>query len=307
MEHFVILINSHFLPQGLALHASMERHIGSYTLWIVCVDDATHEVLAKLGLPNVNLLRVVGCETEALLKVRAERSIGEYCWTIKPFAPKYVFEADAKVHRVTYLDADIWFLNNPQQIFNEFDASDKQVLITEHAYANGHDQSEKSGFYCAQLIIFNRLGGENVRQWWEDRCIEWCYARAEGGKFGDQKYLEEWPKLFGPDVHVLSCVEATQAPWNIARFENISAILYHFHGLRILDNNLVHIGRYRIPVKTLDTIYTPYLKDLRNAVLKLNEVCHMPPWQVGNKSKVLAYRLAQLTSDASYPASSMPW
>jgi hypothetical protein len=34
MEHYVTLFDSLFLPQGLALHMSMERHAGVYTLWI---------------------------------------------------------------------------------------------------------------------------------------------------------------------------------------------------------------------------------------------------------------------------------
>ena len=47
MEHYVTLFDSLFLPQGLALHMSMERHAGNYTLWILCIDDAVHDVLTK--------------------------------------------------------------------------------------------------------------------------------------------------------------------------------------------------------------------------------------------------------------------
>ena len=35
-------LDSLFLPQGLALHMSMERHVKDYTLWILCVDDEAH-------------------------------------------------------------------------------------------------------------------------------------------------------------------------------------------------------------------------------------------------------------------------
>ena len=50
MEHYVTLFDSLFLPQGLALHISMERHLKDYTLWILCVDDQAHEILSKLNL-----------------------------------------------------------------------------------------------------------------------------------------------------------------------------------------------------------------------------------------------------------------
>ena len=196
MERYVTLFDSLFLPQGLALHLSMERHVKDYTLWILCVDDEAHDVLTKLQLPNVRLLQLSKLETAELLRIKPTRSKGEYCWTLTPFAPRFVFEADADVQRVTYLDADMWFRKHPAPIFREFEASGKQVLITDHAYAPEYDQSATSGQYCVQFITFTRDGGEVVRQWWEDRCVEWCYARFEDGKFGDQKYLDSWPELF---------------------------------------------------------------------------------------------------------------
>jgi hypothetical protein len=149
MEHYVTLFDSLFLPQGLALNISMERHIGSYTLWILCVDDEVHGVLTKLNLTNVKLLQLSSLETPELLAVKPTRTKGEYCWTLTPFAPRFVFEADTKISRVTYLDADMWFRKNPAPIFREFDASGKDVLITDHAYAPELDESKNSGQYCA--------------------------------------------------------------------------------------------------------------------------------------------------------------
>ena len=40
-ENFVTLFNSAFLPQGLALHSSMQACIKDYRLWILCVDENT--------------------------------------------------------------------------------------------------------------------------------------------------------------------------------------------------------------------------------------------------------------------------
>ncbi len=100
-----------------------------------------------LALPNVRLLDLEKLETPALLQVKQDRTIVEYCWTLTPFAPRFVF------------DADLWFRKNPAPIFCEFDESGKQVLITDHAYAPEYDQSATSGQYCVQFITFNREGG----------------------------------------------------------------------------------------------------------------------------------------------------
>jgi hypothetical protein len=271
MENYVTLFDSLFLPQGLALHISMERHIKNYVLWILCVDDEVYDVLTKLNLPNVRLLKLSKLETPELLKVKLTRSKGEYCWTLTPFAPRFVFEADASVPRVTYLDADMWFRKNPASIFREFDVSDKHVLITDHNYSPEHDQSATSGQYCVQFMTFNRNGGEVVRKWWEDRCIEWCFARFEDNKFGDQKYLDDWPVKFSREVYVLENQELLLAPWNATRFPYVKSICWHFHGLRIVDigNNKygVENGDYPLPESTRCNVYEIYLVDLR-AVIK---------------------------------------
>ena len=200
MEHYVTLFDGLFLPQGIALHTSMERNIKSYTLWILCVDDEAYEALTKLQLPNVKLLKLSFLATKELLGLKYSRSKSEYCWTLTPFALRYVFEADASVFRVTYLDADIWFRKSPASILEEFDASGRDVLVTDHAYAPEYDQSSTSGQYCVQFLSFTRRG-ESVRAYWEECCVDWCFARYEDGKFGDQKYLDEWPNKYPNQIY----------------------------------------------------------------------------------------------------------
>ena len=272
MEHFVTLLNSLFLPQVLALHVSMERHMQHYRLWILCVDDETYEVLGRLDLPNICRLKLSDLETSELLEVKPGRTIAEYCWTLTPFAPKFVFQADSTVERVTYIDSDIWFRKNPKPIFDEFQTSGKQVLITDHAYAPEYDQSATSGQYCVQYIIFTKNGGEYVRKWWEDRCIEWCFARFEDGKFGDQKYLDVWPEYFGDIIHVLRDKELALAPWNATRFPYGNAVFYHFHGLRLISKNKIEIGNYFLPNSLRKNIYQPYYEDVRESLKHLEEV-----------------------------------
>jgi hypothetical protein len=248
----------------------MQRHAGQYTLWILCVDDVVHHSLGKLDLPNVRLLQLSKLETPELLKIKSGRSTGEYCWTLTPFAPRFVFEADAEVSHVTYIDADLWFRKSPAPIFREFNLSKMGVLITDHAYASEHDQSVTSGQFCVQFMTFTRDGGEAVRKWWEERCIEWCYNRLEDGKFGDQKYLDDWPDRFPDSVHILSNRELLLAPWNATRFPYGNSVAWHFHSFRIASifgqPTLAIHGSYLLPKCTRENVYKPYLKDLRVAV-----------------------------------------
>ena len=270
MEHYVTLFDSTFLPQGLALHASMQRHAGAFHLWILCVDDLAHELLQKIALANATPLRLSSLESDALRAARAQRTRGEYCWTLTPCAPRFVFEADRSVERVTYIDADIQFLKSPAPLFEEFEASGACALITDHAYAPEYDQSALSGQYCVQFMTFVRDGGEPVRQWWEDRCLEWCYARFEDGKFGDQKYLDDWPERFRGRVHVLQQQQWTQAPWNATRFPYSQAVIFHFHGLRIGDRRSFDLGPiYSLPEPLVKNVYEPYLADLTAAIKTL--------------------------------------
>src|SRR5262245_16846177 len=198
MEHYVTLFDGNFLPQGLALFESLKRHAGDHVLWVLCLDDRTQKTLEDLLNPNLRTIPLAEVETRDLLAVKPGRNFAEYSWTLTPFTPRFVFERDASVTRVTYLDADLFLLKSPRPIFEEFDASGKSVLITEHAYDVEYDQSATSGRFCVQFMTFVRDSSEPVRSWWAERCLEWCFARSEDGKFGDQKYLDDWTDRF-PD------------------------------------------------------------------------------------------------------------
>lgn len=276
MEHYVTLFDSLFLPQGIALHRSLQRHAGAHKLWVLCVDTTAFEVLGRLALPNVEPILVESIESDALRAARKERSRAEYCWTLTPHSIQVVLARDPAIRRVTYLDADFAFLKPPTPIFEELEASGKAVLITDHAYAPDYDQSASSGRFCVQFVTFTRGAGEEVARWWADRCIEWCYARFEDGKFGDQKYLDEWPNRFGDKVHVLQKLDLILTPWNATRFPYGPAVAYHFHNLRLLRGRRVMLVRgYDVPKTTQNAIYQPYLRDLAEAVAMLERAGHV--------------------------------
>ena len=113
MNHYVTLFDSNFLPQGLALHESLVRHSGPFTLWVLCMDDKAKRILDRLTKPEIRSVAVSEIETPQLLTIKQQRSRVEYCWTLTPMTPKIVFDRDPSVERVTYLDADMFFVLRP--------------------------------------------------------------------------------------------------------------------------------------------------------------------------------------------------
>ena len=273
-EHYVTLFDSVFLPQGLALHHSLLEHGGDCVLWVLCLDDACFQTLKRLDLPQMRLLDLADLETPELLAVKPGRTRAEYCWTLTPWSIQWVLEDDPTAKRVTYLDADVFFLKSPAPIFAEFEASGCGVLITEHGYAPEYDQTPTSGRYCVQFLPVVRGLGEPILHWWRDRCIEWCFARFENGLFGDQKYVEQFAAIFPSLVYSTGPDSRFQAPWNASLYGFSQAIIYHFHHLRLcengtylfcLDGDREHLRRaYVIPGPTLEYIYFPYCETLDN-------------------------------------------
>ena len=271
MEHFCTIFDSAFLPQGMALHASLQRHARPFVLWVLCMDPELEASLKRLALQDVWIIPLRDVETSALLAVKSGRSRAEYCWTLTAYLPKVVMDYDLNAKRVTYVDADCWFVSDPRRILREMDEAKKDVLITPHDYLPEHDQAVASGKFCVQFVPFRRTAaGLEVLKWWQDRCLEWCFSRVEKDRFGDQKYLDQWPVLFPDAVHVLKNTTLTLAPWNAARYKKAHdighlACMYHFHGLRVFQGWIICLcigWDYHLPGNILKVFYGPYLKDI---------------------------------------------
>jgi hypothetical protein len=206
------------------------------------------------------------------------RTRGEYCWTITPFTFQAVFDRDDSVERVTYLDADLFFFASPQILLRELDESGKHVLITEHAYAPEYNKwLALSGRFCVQFLTFRRTAeAQRVMQWWQERCLEWCFARVEDGKFGDQKYLDSWPDLFADEIHIVRHTEKTLAPWNEKYFEKkfqgkIDPVFYHFHEFRIVAPNKVKLYSFYKIGKEGSKLYNVYVSTLSKGFITLKK------------------------------------
>jgi len=265
MYSYCTLFDSNYLTRGLAMYESLKIHSDRFHLYIFAFDDRSHKLLKKLNLEFVTVISLKEFEDEGLLKVKDDRSAGEYCWTCTPSTIKYCIE-NYNLDACTYLDADLYFFSNPAILIGEM--GEKSTLITEHRYTTQYDQSDTSGIYCVQFMTFkNNENGMKALNWWRESCNEWCYARSEDGKFGDQKYLDDWTTRF-KGVHVLQNLGGGVAPWNVQQYDlsndkNFNLIFYHFHNYKILEGDAVEFGDYKLDKNDINILYKPYTKHLR--------------------------------------------
>lgn len=276
MNHYCTLFDKNYLNRGLALYHSLTRQAGDFTLWILAMDDETYAILAQLHLPHIELITLVDFEDRQLKKIKPTRTPVEYFWTLTPSLPLFILKKYPSLPMITYLDGDLFFFSSPQPIFDEF--GQNSILLTEHRYSQAYQHfEEKSGQFNVQFLTFrNNQFSLAALRWWRRRCIEWCFNRFETGRFGDQKYLDDWPTRFR-GVHILKHLGTGVAPWNIHNYlitnqdskiyiDNQPLIFYHFHAF--LQTSAQHFEvapGYRINRRQWQLIYQPYIDELRSA------------------------------------------
>ena len=292
MHNYCTLFDSNYLTRGLAMYESLKKYSDNFHLYIFSFDDKSHELLKKLNLEFVTVISLKELEDKDLLKVKNGRSAGEYCWTCTPSTIKYCIES-YNLDACTYLDADLYFFSNPAVLIEEM--GEKSVLITEHRYTAQYDQSATSGIYCVQFMTFkNDENGMKALNWWRDSCNEWCYARFEDGKFGDQKYLDDWTTRF-EGIHVLKNLGGGVAPWNIQQYdfssdENFNLIFYHFHNYKLLEDERIECGTYKLDTNDLNILYKPYTRHLHTITKDLKKIDNINDYNGIVKNKPFSWK-----------------
>jgi len=294
--HFYTTLTAEFVPRMVVLHRSLQRSCRDFTLRVFCMDEAASRVIGRLGLPALTTVdaRELEASDPALLEIKPTRTAGEYCWTAKASAALYILERHPEVDLLTYVDSDLEFFHDPSPLYEEL--GDGSILLQPHRFSSPCE-AELDGTYNAGFIAFRAdANATTVLHWWRERCLEWCFDdRSERGRFADQKYLDQWPRLV-PGVRPLSHPGAGLALWNVgtreihASYDTLSVsgspvVYYHFSSLRLYrDSRILHpllrFGPYRstrdpipivwsiykFPPTDLKLFWDPYIQRLADAV-----------------------------------------
>lgn len=263
MMNFCTLFDSYYIHKGIALYLSLEKVTQDFHLYVMAFDKESYEKLRSIGFNKMTVELLDDFETPELLAVKPSRTKAEYCWTAGP-SVIYHFITKYDLEDLTYLDADLFFINNPKVIFEEIGSA--SIALTEQYL----DYSE-GGKYCVQFMFFrNNKDGIGCLKWWRDRCIEWCYSRYEDGKFGDQKYLEQFEILFN-NVYVVKN-RGLIAPWNSNLYDYTKTavvyqgiefpfVFYHMHGTSFsVNHNCLYMRcvDFNVNPLTKELFFEPY-------------------------------------------------
>jgi hypothetical protein len=233
-----------------------------------------------MNLSKATIISLSEFETSELLSVKNTRTIAEYCWTCTASTIWHSIKTFNLDH-CTYLDADMIFFSSPKPIFDEIGNS--SIAITDHNFSEDFKNGEIYGKYCVQFVYFkaNEIGLAAL-DWWRLKCIEWCFAKLENDRYGDQKYLNFFEEKF-KDVCVIKNIGSGVAPWNIRNYQTIELgpsskllishkdgstsplIFFHFQGLKINEFKgkiICQASFLRIKRNFLNHIYEPYVEML---------------------------------------------
>lgn len=288
-RHIATFFDSNYLAKAIVTYESLREQKIKFTLYGFCFDDLSYEVIKALNFPNFIPIHTSQFENEELLQSKKNKDkFYEYYWSCKPYIIKWVMD-NYRADLVTYIDCDFMFFKSPEVIFDEIGKND--VLIQPNNFSSDElKQFVPVGYYCSCFESFrNNKNGRFVLDWWHKKCMDWCKAVFEPGRFADQKYLDDWRVRF-KKVREISNIGANLAPWSIQKYEisgdkkgnvfvnDANLIYFHYHSFKMNISDLKYLitgdrdNFYRISDTDVKLIYKPYIKHMKKVIINLKKI-----------------------------------
>ena len=297
---FCTLFDSNYLDKGFVMFNSLKRLNVDFKLYVLAMDEVCYKVLSDEKDNNVNGKELIPVSLDEFLSfeinsdikpLRHKRFWAEFCWTCTSYLIDYVLTVK-KEKICTYIDADLYFYNNPEILIDEM--QDKTVQIVPHRFTNSEFDKmaeQHSGTYCVEFNTFkNARNSLELLRWWKAQCFKECSVKSSEKAFGDQKYLNGWEKK--DFVSVLENLGGGVAPWNIRQYKmcdkdnlileekktvkKFELVFYHFQHITYITPHKININVYNayqsgVDSRIIKAVYIPYLKELDHAKNILNE------------------------------------
>jgi len=275
--NFCTLFNGgKYAMEGWVMAHTLFNHNPSAKLFVLCMDDSVYKEAVRLrNSYNIEPIHFTDVENRwpELPKSKLGRQLKEYIVSFKPFLPQYIFEKFNE-SAVIFVDADIAFWRDASEMFELFNKCS--------FFAKDHEiePARSAGRFNVGLLGYkNDESCLKWLAWWQEKCIEWCYWRADNGRFAEQGYwniLHNQPQKFEgflstdhPGINL--------APWNIMK-HSISAnpdgkllvdgqklITYHYHEFEVRGDHYFPTG-WVLPQNARPLLYDPYFKLIKRSI-----------------------------------------
>jgi len=281
MPVYTTYFDKNYLDRGLALISSVRKYDKESKIFVLAFDETVAKEVRD-RFPDVKILieqDLIDFEPR-LSETKKVRSRIEQYFTQTPILMRRVLQETIIGEVCVYLDADLYFFKTPDLVIKEM--NDHSVGIIAHKFSRKLEQRlSKFGKYNVGWVgIRNDQSGQDCVKWWGESCLNWCFDKAEDGKFADQGYLNEFPNRFNA-VKVLENPGFNLAPWNVGNYrlslkDSIlhvddlhPLVFYHFHGLsrgfgRYFTGEITYRTRLNKELKKF--AYQKYIANLEGVV-----------------------------------------
>lgn len=280
---FYTYFNVAYLAKGKLMLESLLSVAPTAKVFVYAMDPKTNEYLQSWKQNRVN---IVNFENEILplpeiAEIRKTREGKSFFWSLTPILAEETLKRVSENAAITYIDADLYFYSNPAPLL---EGENWDCLISPHFYGPSCQPLEVThGKYCVQFMSFrNNANGKSILRWWKEQVLESCEPVPKNGKFGDQKYVDEFQSRF-ERVTEIEHPGAGLASWNLDRIlvvadnralrvvdnfrkelEPQPLVFAHFHGMKVYGINKVRLidEDSPLPEAAKKFVYTPYARKL---------------------------------------------
>lgn len=269
---YCTVVAQNYLPQALALWASIQRTEPDKELVILVVDGDRRDL--SEGRPGLRVVttEVLGIPERDVLELAAIYDVVEFSTSVKPLFFKYLL----KEHQaVAYLDPDMMVISPLRELPTLLE--EHGIVLTPHFLrpipksvahiTEGHDLTV--GIYNLGFCSVNR-SAIGFLDWWWSHLERECLIYPLLGVFVDQKWVDIGANYFG--AHSLRHAGYNVGPWNLheRRFEKAGTDysmetgeplrLLHFSGFDPKDPEAVSV-RLSVDLRAVGDEY-PALREV---------------------------------------------
>lgn len=265
MRNYITLFDRNYLAKGLALYQSLERHsIEDFVLHILPLDAFTRKYLTYQISKGI-LSKIKVLDWNFLPKDIPEKPIPYNFFLLASEVTLALMKELRKP--ITYLDADIYFFQDPNVIHDTIGR--REVAVIPHRFpAHDYHRLSPNGLYNVSWVYFsNTKAAIDTLQWWNNACREKCDAES----CGDQKYLNDFPDRLGDRLCILEDIGIGAGPWNTYTYDindgptinGHPLIFYHYHEFKQLKDDKFILTGYPVTGSQNLYIYDPYVEVIR--------------------------------------------